>query len=132
MHIVVAGALIEDGHVLLVHRSPTRAAYPDRWDLPGGHVEPGESEPQALARELHEELGVRIVPEACSRVGDLRAGAGDDAVNVGVWLVGAWAGRPANCARDEHDDLAWVAVTDLNSRHLAHRGLADLLCRAVR
>jgi 8-oxo-dGTP diphosphatase len=44
MHIVVCGALVENGAVLLVHRSPTRRAYPDLWDLPGGHVEAGESE----------------------------------------------------------------------------------------
>ncbi|SIN45041.1 NUDIX domain-containing protein [Micromonospora cremea] len=33
---------------------PTKRAYPDVWDLPGGQVEAGESELQALAREMHE------------------------------------------------------------------------------
>jgi 8-oxo-dGTP diphosphatase len=39
MHLVVCGALVKNGAVLLVHRSPTRRAYQDLWDLPGGHVE---------------------------------------------------------------------------------------------
>ena len=56
VHVVVCGALVENGAVLLVHRSPTRRAYPDLWDLPGGHVEAGESELKALAREMDEEL----------------------------------------------------------------------------
>ncbi|MFG1869138.1 NUDIX domain-containing protein [Micromonospora arborensis] len=73
MHVVVCGALVENGAVLLVHRSPTRWAYPDLWDLPGGHVEAGESELSALAREMHEELGVNIVAESSSRLGDLHA-----------------------------------------------------------
>ena len=56
-----------------------------------------------------EELGVRIVVESSSRLGDLRAGSGEDAVHVGVWLIGDWDGSPANRAPDEHDDIAWVA-----------------------
>ena len=46
--------------MLLVHRSPTRAAYPDVWNLPGGHIEAGESSTQAITRELHEELGIVV------------------------------------------------------------------------
>ena len=43
-----------------MHRSPNRRAYPDVWDLPGGHIETGETELAALTREMHEELGVQI------------------------------------------------------------------------
>ncbi|SCG51747.1 NUDIX domain-containing protein [Micromonospora rifamycinica] len=127
MHIVVCGALVVDDAVLLVHRSPTRRAYPDLWDLPGGHVEAGESERQALARELREEVGVEIVAEACSRVGDLWAGSGEDAVHVAVWHVGAWLGSPTNRAPDEHDDLAWVGLSELDGLPLVNGGLPALL-----
>lgn len=60
MHHVVAAALVRSGEVLLTHRSPSRQWYPDVWDLPGGHVEDGESELQALGREVREELGVHV------------------------------------------------------------------------
>ncbi|MEV4847297.1 NUDIX domain-containing protein [Micromonospora matsumotoense] len=127
MHVVVVGALVDNGAVLLVHRSPTRRAYPDCWDLPGGHVEAGESAPQALAREMHEELGVHIVAESVTRLGDLRAGSGEDAVHLGVWHVGDWIGSPTNCAPDEHDDIAWVGIDELDGLPLAHGGLPALL-----
>ncbi|WP_328338573.1 NUDIX domain-containing protein [Micromonospora sp. NBC_00421] len=127
MHMVVCGALVVNDAVLLAHRSPARRAYPDLWDLPGGHVEAGESARQALARELREEVGVEIVAESSSRVGDLWAGSGEDAVHVGVWHVGAWLGSPANRAPDEHDDVAWVGLSELGGLPLVHHGLPALL-----
>ena len=39
---MVAGVLVRGTEVLLGHRSPGRRWYPDVWDLPGGHVEPGD------------------------------------------------------------------------------------------
>jgi NUDIX domain len=53
MHEVVVAALDREGQVLLVHRSPNRRAYLGVWDLPGGHVETGETELAALTREMH-------------------------------------------------------------------------------
>lgn len=46
--------------MLLTHRSPRRVAYPNVWDLPGGHIEAGGSTTQAITRELHEELGIIV------------------------------------------------------------------------
>ena len=127
MHIVVCGSLVENGAVLLVHRSPTRRAYPDLWDLPGGHVEAGESELQALAREMHEELGVHIVAESSSRLGDLHAGSGEDAVHVGVWQIRDWVGSPTNRAPEEHADIAWVGISELGVLPLVFGALPALL-----
>ena len=61
-HDVVAAVLVEDRQVLLVHRSPTREAFPNVWDLPGGHIEDGESPRQAITRELNEELDIVAHP----------------------------------------------------------------------
>ncbi|HXN99657.1 MAG TPA: (deoxy)nucleoside triphosphate pyrophosphohydrolase [Candidatus Acidoferrales bacterium] len=62
---LVVAALIEaDGKVLVCQRRRTDS-FGLMWEFPGGKVEPGESPSEALARELHEELGVpaHIGPE---------------------------------------------------------------------
>ena len=57
---VVAGILTRsDGKVFLASR-PEGRAYAGYWEFPGGKVEAGETLHVALARELHEELGIVI------------------------------------------------------------------------
>jgi len=57
----VAAAVIQrpDGSFLLAQRPPGKV-YAGYWEFPGGKVEPGEPAAQALARELHEELGIEV------------------------------------------------------------------------
>lgn len=76
---------------------------------------------------MHEELGVHIVPESSSRLGDLRAGSGENAVHVGVWHIGDWVGSPTNRAPDEHDDIAWVGISELGGLPLVFGVLPALL-----
>ncbi len=57
---VAVGVLIRpDGHFLLTSR-PEGKVYAGYWEFPGGKLEADESVEQALARELHEELGISI------------------------------------------------------------------------
>lgn len=56
----VVAALIFRGDAVLVQRRPAGKRHALLWEFPGGKVEPGESEPEALARECREELGVDI------------------------------------------------------------------------
>jgi 8-oxo-dGTP diphosphatase len=55
----VVGAVIRDGggRIFVHRRSWDRALFPGCWDIVGGHVEPGEGLPEALAREVMEETG---------------------------------------------------------------------------
>jgi 8-oxo-dGTP diphosphatase len=94
VHDVVAAVLVEDRHVLLTHRSPTRVAYPNVWGLRGGHIEAGESTAQAITRELHEELGI-IVP--ASHVETLAPPLiATSELRLTVRRIHLWQGEPIN------------------------------------
>ena len=54
----VVAALIRDGRRFLVSQRKPDDTFPDHWEFPGGGVEAGESDENALVRELDEELGI--------------------------------------------------------------------------
>ena len=65
-HIRVVAARIErDGRFLITQRNP-HSVLPLLWEFPGGRVESGESDRDALARELFEKVGIAIKVEALS------------------------------------------------------------------
>lgn len=123
---IVVGLLYRQGRLLLVKRSAHRSAYPGVWDLPGGHVEPGETVEQALARELGEELGV--TPTDWRELTVLRAPAmsshmaleSPTMLSLHVFLVTTWRGEPRNLQPDEHDAIAWFTTSDVAGLTLAH------------
>lgn len=56
----VVAALIRRGGAVLVQQRPPGSSRGLLWEFPGGKVEPGETDAQALARECREELGVEV------------------------------------------------------------------------
>jgi 8-oxo-dGTP diphosphatase len=56
---LVAAVIERDGRYLITQRRAT-AALPGLWEFPGGRVEEGETDEQALRRELQERLGVEV------------------------------------------------------------------------
>ena len=59
IQVAVGVLLAENGQFLMTTR-PEGKAYAGHWEFPGGKIETGETIEQALARELHEELGIQI------------------------------------------------------------------------
>jgi 8-oxo-dGTP diphosphatase len=102
---VVVGAVLRDaaGRVLAARRE-----RPAGWELPGGKVEPGETEPAALVRELREELGVTV--EVGDRIGrDVPIGPD---LLLRAWTAVLSDGEPAAL---EHAELRWLAPDELDT-----------------
>lgn len=107
VHIAV-GVLGNDRGEILICQRPPEKIYPGEWEFPGGKVEPGEPVETALARELHEELGI-AVQEARPLI-RLRYVYPELSVELDTWLVSRYAGQPSST---EHPALAWVTREDL-------------------
>jgi 8-oxo-dGTP pyrophosphatase MutT (NUDIX family) len=106
----VAAALIVDdgGRLLLVRKAGTSV-----FMQPGGKYEPGETGAQTLARELHEELGLIIAPDALEPLGTFLAPAANEAgmlVEAEVFRVTVLepADAAAISAGAEIAELQWV------------------------
>jgi ADP-ribose pyrophosphatase YjhB (NUDIX family) len=120
------GAVVHDpdGRLLLVRRAndPGRG----QWSLPGGRVEPGESDASAVAREIHEETGLLV--RAGSLVGSVSRPA-----PRGVYVIFDYAAEVVGgqlSAGDDASDVAWVDLvtfTDLERRGLLVDQLAATL-----
>ena len=115
----VGGLLLRGDQILLGKRSAHRAFYPDVWDVVGGHCIEGETPDQTIARELTEELGV--VPLQYRLLAVLREP--NPEVNkegsFDIYLVTKWNGIPRNLREDEHSELAWVGLDELDRLELA-------------
>jgi 8-oxo-dGTP diphosphatase len=105
MRVVVGAAIVMDGRLLAAQRS-NPPELRGGWEFPGGKVDPGESEHEALVRECVEELGVEIAMGR--RVG------GDWPLSNGyvmrIWLAGISAGIPHP---HEHLALRWLEPHEL-------------------
>ena len=97
------------------------------WDLPGGHVEPGELPGAALARELHEELGIDVVAPAGPPFLQIHA----DTFDMQVWLIESWTGAPVNVALDEHDAIGWFQENQLAGLRLAQDSYLAMFTEAL-
>lgn len=103
--IVVAGAIVAESKVLIAQRTrPPELA--GRWELPGGKVAPREAEPDALARELAEELGVDVA--VGEPLGDVELNATTTLRAYAATLV---RGEPRP---HDHAALRWVSAAELH------------------
>lgn len=117
------GAVITDsgGRLLLIRRGhePGRGL----WSVPGGRVEPGESDEQAVIREIREETGLGV------RVGRLVGSVRRPAPGGAVFEIRDYAATVTDgtlTAGDDADDARWVGRAEMRALPLTD-GLAQTL-----
>ncbi|MFF4412727.1 NUDIX hydrolase [Streptosporangium sp. NPDC001559] len=118
------GAIIRDaeGRLLLVRRG--RPPGKGLWSIPGGRVEPGESDAEALARELREETGLTVRAVGLAGTVD-RPGPGGVVYEIHDYLAEASGGTLR--AGDDAEDVGWFTEDDLARLPLSLGLLDDLI-----
>lgn len=106
VQIVVGAAILDAGRVLAARRIGP-PALAGKWELPGGKVDPGETDEAALVRECREELGVDVL--LGRRVG--RDWSIGEHGLLRIWLATIARGEPD--LRD-HSEFRWLTVDQLH------------------
>jgi ADP-ribose pyrophosphatase YjhB (NUDIX family) len=117
------GAIITDdtGRLLLIKRG--HEPEEGRWSLPGGRVRPGESDPQALVREVHEETGLQVEPGRL--IGEVERPAPGGAI-FDIHDYAATVSGGLLAAGDDAADARWIVPGDVGRLPLTS-GLAETL-----
>ncbi len=106
--LVVAAALCDARGRVLIAQRPATKHMAGRWEFPGGKVGAAESEPQALVRELREELGIEAQePRFCLRLTHTYP---DRTVELSFWIVRDFSGEPRGL---DGQQLKWVPPAQL-------------------
>ena len=124
--IVVAAALIDgDRRVLLQQRAPGRSMA-GLWEFPGGKVEAGELPESALARELHEELGIVVAADHLIPACFASAPVGATHMILLLYVCRAWQGEPRPL---DASGLKWLTPAEMDAAEMppADRPLIGLL-----
>ncbi|MFM1989174.1 MAG: 8-oxo-dGTP diphosphatase [Pseudomonadota bacterium] len=118
--VAVGVVLRDDGHVLIGQR-PAGKPYAGWWEFPGGKLEAGESVADALARELHEELGLDVLESSPWVV----RGHAYPHATVRLWFrrVRRWRGEPRP---REGQALAWRQLEAIDVAPLLPASIAPI------
>jgi 8-oxo-dGTP diphosphatase len=110
---VVAAVLRKRTGELLIAQRPEGKPLAGRWEFPGGKVDGGESELEALRRELREELGVEVA--AARPFMRVNATYPEREIELSLWIVEAFSGNPRAL---DGQRLKWVAPAALNAEDI--------------
>lgn len=105
---VVAAVIVSDSGILATQRS--HGEFKDRWEFPGGKIEPGETPEEALIREIREELDIEIRIDSFIDIVDYSYP--DFRIRLHVFACSVVSG---NITLKEHESLKWLKQDELSS-----------------
>ena len=110
---VVAAALYDAERRVLIAERPAGKHMAGRWEFPGGKVTTGETDAQALARELAEELGIRVLGARFMLA--LTHEYEDVSVELSLWIIERFSGEPRGL---DGQRLTWVHPRELDAEDI--------------
>ena len=111
IHVVAAIIYSDDKHKILIAKRPEHLHKGGYWEFPGGKVEQGEAEEQALARELKEELNISY--QSAESFHSLQYDYPEKQISLSFWSV---YGVPTDQVKAmEGQECAWVEIAQLSS-----------------
>jgi 8-oxo-dGTP diphosphatase len=117
------GAVVTDaeGRLLMIKRGHEPAA--GLWSIPGGRIEPGETDAEALVREMLEETSLVVEPgRLLGRV--QRPGLGGTVIDIRDYAATVVSGTLR--AGDDAADVRWVTAAEMDSLEITE-GLIEAL-----
>lgn len=106
---VAAGLLFREGKLLITQR-PAGGHLAGLWEFPGGKCEPGETLPECLQRELHEELGVVVNVREC--VESLEHAYPEKTIQLSFYRCALVMGEPEG---REGQAVKWIGSEELDN-----------------
>jgi 8-oxo-dGTP diphosphatase len=110
---VAAGILCDSGGRVLIAERLGGGPFHGMWEFPGGKIGPDETAPQALLRELAEELGIEVT--VYSSFMNLHHEYEDRSVTIEFFIVSDWNSNPVG---REGQALRWVPKDRLDAEQL--------------
>jgi 8-oxo-dGTP diphosphatase len=106
----VTAAIIEKDGKILIAKRRKNDPLKDKWEFPGGKIEPNETPEECLRRELYEELGIdtKIGEFICSNKYDYS----HISIELLVYRVYHLTGE---FKANDHEEIKWVTPSDLSS-----------------
>lgn len=128
MKTVTAALIIKDDKILICQRSKDDK-QPEKWEFPGGKIEPGETLEECLVREIREELNIDIDIDV--KFGESIYEYPSGVIRL-VGFLAKW--RSGEIKLNVHDDCRWVSRDELKEFDFAPADIpfVDELCKKDR
>lgn len=108
---VVAAALMDTSHRVLLAQRPEGKHMAGTWEFPGGKVDPGETPEESLCRELREELGIILEPSRLKPLAFASHPYGDFHLLLLLYECRSWRGIPTG---HEGQNIDWFKADALD------------------
>ena len=117
---VLAAVIVKDNKILCVQRGPHKYPYlSNKWELPGGKMEEGESQEETIVREIREELSMVIQP--IKHLMSYTHNYPNFSIELHTWLCKPLSVEPQ---LNEHQAAVWLEAKDLKKLDWAEADVA--------